>query len=130
MSKGRDNEKSPAAVVAHLYGVVSMFVHHHPRRPSLLTGRLGALAVVVLCCLSPAAVQKAALAATITSEIQISLTIHDVCTMNTDALQPRVACSAGAPFRVYQDGYFASASEQSSAAFATMAQKTSVEIAF
>ncbi|CAD6562630.1 hypothetical protein ACFQ3P_38450 [Paraburkholderia sabiae] len=107
-----------------------MFVHHHPGRPSALTGRLGALTLAALVCLSPAAIEKTARAATISSEIQISLTIRDVCTMNTDDATPQVACSAGAPFRVYRGNYFASATEPRSAVFATASRDGSVEIAF
>ena len=107
-----------------------MFVHRYLRRPSSLTGRRGALALATLLCLSPAAVEKTAYAATAASEFQISLTIHDVCTMNTDAVQPKVTCSAGAPFRVYRDGYFAHANEQALGVFATATHDTAVEIAF
>ncbi|ALL63327.1 hypothetical protein K788_0007995 [Paraburkholderia caribensis MBA4] len=107
-----------------------MFLHRYPRRPLSLTGRKGAFALAALLCLSPAAVETTAYAATAASEIQVSLTIHDVCTMNTDAVQPKVACSAGAPFRVYRDGYFARGNEPALGFFATAAHDTAVEIAF
>jgi len=107
-----------------------MFFHRYPRRPSSLTGRRAALVVAVLLCLPPAAVEKTAHAATTTSEIQVSLTIRDVCTMDTRAAQPQVACSAGAPFRVYRDGYFAQANEQALGVFVATARESSVEIAF
>ncbi|MHB9840822.1 hypothetical protein Q8F57_039070 [Paraburkholderia terrae] len=108
----------------------SMFLHRYSRRTSTLTGRRGALALAALLCLSPAAVEKAAYAATAASEIQVSLTIHDVCTMNTDAIQPKVRCSAGAPFRVYRDSYFARGNDQALGVFATATHDTTVEIAF
>ncbi|MBN3755848.1 hypothetical protein G3N95_23085 [Paraburkholderia sp. Tr-20389] len=107
-----------------------MFIHRHPRRPSPLTGRLGALALAALFCLSPVAVEKTAHATTVSGQIQISLTIRDVCTLNTDAPQPQVACSADAPFRVYQGNYFASPDAQGHAVFAATARNTPVEIAF
>lgn len=109
-----------------------MFIHRYARRPSSLTGCRTALtfAVAVLLCLPPAAVEKSAHAATTTSEIQVSLTIRDVCTMDTDTVQPQVACSSGAPFRVYRDGFFAQANEQALGVFVATAHEGSVEIAF
>ncbi|WP_176052213.1 hypothetical protein [Paraburkholderia caribensis] len=107
-----------------------MFLHRYSRRPSSLAGRWGALALAASICLSPAVVEKIAYAATAASEIRVSLTIHDVCTMNTDAVQPKVTCSAGAPFRVYRDGHFARGNEQPLGVFAAAAHQTAVEIAF
>ncbi|WP_109480738.1 hypothetical protein [Paraburkholderia sp. C35] len=107
-----------------------MFFHRLSRRPSSQTGRLAALAVAALLCVAPAAIDRPAHAATANSEIQVSLTIYDICTMNTDAAQPQVACSAGAPFRVYKDDYFAQQDAQTPAVFAASSYGSSVEIAF
>jgi hypothetical protein len=121
------------AKLHRLYGVVPMFSHRHsglpaqPGRPAaLVTG-----ALLFLCLLLPAAVDRPAHAATVSGEIRVSLTIRDVCTMNTNATPPEVACSAGAPFRVYRDGDFASPDSAALASsFTTSETGESVEIAF
>jgi hypothetical protein len=106
-------------------------MHRHSGVPALL-GRLAVPIVgALLCLLLPAAVEKPAHAATVSGEIQVSLTIRDVCTMNTNATPPEVACSAGAPFRVYRDGNFASSDSAALASlFTTSDSGESVEIAF
>lgn len=108
-----------------------MFKHCHSGRPAQ-PGRLAALVVGALfCLLLPAAVEKNAHAGTVSSEFLVSLTIRDVCTMNTDAAPPEVACSAGAPFRVYRDGDFAApGSTATPSLFTASTRSGSIEIAF
>ncbi|MDR5816510.1 MULTISPECIES: hypothetical protein [unclassified Caballeronia] len=46
------------------------------------------------------------LAAT-SAELAVSLTIYEVCTLDTDARRPAVACSAAGQYRVLTGQYFA-----------------------
>jgi hypothetical protein len=41
------------------------------------------------------------------AELPVTLTIIDVCTMDTSAQRPRVACAAGGQYRVLAGEYFA-----------------------
>jgi hypothetical protein len=42
------------------------------------------------------------------AELPVTLTIFDVCTLDTNAPRPSVACSAGGQYRVLSGEYFAS----------------------
>jgi len=108
-----------------------MFKHHHPGRPAH-PGRLAALAIgALLCLLLPAAGERNAHASAVSGELLVSLTIRDVCTMDTDSAPPEVACSADAPFRIYRDGNFASSgSATADPLFTATNSNDSMEIAF
>jgi hypothetical protein len=108
-----------------------MFMHRHSGRPAQ-PGRAAVLAIIGgLLCLSPAAVDRPAHAATVSGELLVSLTIRDVCTMNTDAAPPQVACSADAPFRIYRDANFATPDPAAASSMFTASDNNgSVEIAF
>ncbi|BAN27258.1 hypothetical protein [Caballeronia insecticola] len=47
------------------------------------------------------------LAATGSAELPVTLTIYDICTLDTTAHQPAVACSAGGQYRILTGEYFA-----------------------
>ncbi|SAL43299.1 hypothetical protein AWB71_02296 [Caballeronia peredens] len=48
------------------------------------------------------------LAATGSAELPVTLTIYDICTLDTNSRQPAVACSAGGQYRILTGEYFAS----------------------
>lgn len=63
------------------------------------------------------------------AELPVTLTIYDICTLDTSALNPSVACSAGAQFRILSGEYFANFSVANRRANQTPAMPI-VEIAF
>ena len=48
------------------------------------------------------------LAATGSTDLPVTLTVYDVCTLDTTAHQPAVACQAGGQYRITSGEYFAS----------------------
>jgi hypothetical protein len=106
--------------------------HRRFRRPAM-PRRAAALAFGALLCMFSSTVQHSAQASTMSGEMQVSLAIRDICTMDTDSPQPRIACSAGAPFRLFKDSFFAASpapSEPEVFATSFAMNENSVEIAF
>ncbi|WP_250494561.1 hypothetical protein [Caballeronia sp. GAWG1-1] len=65
---------------------------------------LTAWSVVVTFALSAA---PSAFAGTGNAELPVTLTVYDICTLDTGATQPSVACSAGGQYRILAGEYFA-----------------------
>ncbi|XUW93374.1 hypothetical protein OH764_32615 (plasmid) [Burkholderia sp. M6-3] len=68
-------------------------------------------------------------AGTQTGAIRVSLTILDVCTLDTGTATPRVSCSAGAPYRILIGSRFATTRGESNVSFVQPATRVA-EIAF
>jgi hypothetical protein len=68
------------------------------------------------------------LAAT-SAEVAVSLTIYEVCTLDTDARRPAVACSAAGQYRILTGQYFADF-QVAKAGATSPRNKPVVEIAF
>ena len=97
------------------------------------TARVAALAASALILAFTPFEPHVAHAGTISGEMRVSLTIHDICTMNTEIPQPQIACSAGAPYRVYKDDFFAVSTATVAPEMlmtSTSVNRKSVEIAF
>jgi hypothetical protein len=66
---------------------------------------LAAWAIVLALVIGSSSSTRAAIGSV---ELPVTLTIFDVCTLDTNAHQPAVACSAGGQYRILTDEYFAS----------------------